>query len=141
MRRQDELISLYAGQSPMARKFLISQMEGLSRAFDSEEILDFLQGPLTDAEPIIRGQTLFSVSQFLPGFIQRKYAVSSQTPGTWTAYGHLHGMSPAHSRKAVERAARAPAVRQAALLVAQPIIGALLEGTRRWEGSPSDISV
>lgn len=44
MRRRDELISIYGGQSPLGRKVFVYQMEGLSRAFDSEELLDFLHG-------------------------------------------------------------------------------------------------
>jgi HEAT repeat protein len=126
MRRQDELISIYGGQSPLARKFLISQMEGLSRAFDSEELLDFLQGQLADADATVRSQALFSVSQFLPGFIQRRYAVSSQTMGTWSSYGAPVGPQPASSRHDVRRRIKAPKVHQAALLAAKPLIDAMI---------------
>src|SRR5688572_23293286 len=122
MRRQDELISIYGGQAPLARKFLISQMEGLSRAFDSEELLDFLQGQLADGDGTVRSQALFTVAQFLPGFIQRRYAVSSQTMGTWSSYGAPVGHQPASSRHDVRRRIKAPKVHQAALLASRGLI-------------------
>ena len=72
MRRQDELISIYGGQSPLARKFLISQMEGLSRAFDSEELLDFLQTQLGDGDAVVRTQALYTVAQFLLPILMKR---------------------------------------------------------------------
>ncbi|MBI4862246.1 MAG: hypothetical protein HY815_18610 [Candidatus Riflebacteria bacterium] len=86
MRRQDELIALYPSQSRLARKFLLSQMEGLALTFDSEELLEFLQGQVCDDDPILRDQALFSLARFLPDFVQRRYAVAASTAGVWTGY-------------------------------------------------------
>lgn len=126
MRRQDELISIYGGQSALGRKFLISQMEGLSRAFDSEELLDFLQGQLADTDATVRSQTLYTVAQFLPGFVQRRYAVSTQTMGTWSTYGAAVGGQPTPSRHDIRKRVKAPKVHQAALLAVRPVIDAII---------------
>jgi len=134
MRRQDEIVSLYGGQSPLARKFLLSQMEGLARAFDSEELLDLLQGELTCSDATISSQALYSISQFIPGLIQRRYAVSTLEPGTWTAYGAQQGVLAGQTRRSVKRTAQAPAIRQAAVFVARPIIDGLLGTLSRLAG-------
>lgn len=126
MRRQDELISIYGGQTALGRKFLISQMESLSRAFDSEELLDFLQGQLADTDDTVRSQALYTVSQFLPGFVQRRYAVSSQTMGTWSQYGAPVGGQQVASRHDIRKRIKAPKVHQAALLAARPVIDAMI---------------
>src|SRR5436305_12710604 len=48
MRRQDELIALYQGRSRHAQKYLLSQLGRLALAFDSEELLEFLQGQIAN---------------------------------------------------------------------------------------------
>src|SRR5687768_7413631 len=87
MRRQDEILLLYSGQNPLARKFLLSQVEDLGAAFDADETLEFLVGQLADKEPSIRAQALHSLCRFLPAFIRRRYALSSDSVSAWTQYG------------------------------------------------------
>ena len=87
MRRQDELLALYPGSDPLTRKFIISQAEALSLAFDSDELLEFLQGELADPEPVVRHQALYTLSRFLPGFIKKRYSLSEHAVGVWSSYG------------------------------------------------------
>jgi HEAT repeat protein len=87
MRRQDELLALYPGSDSLTRKFIISQAEALSLAFDSDELLEFLQGELADPEPVVRHQALYTLSRFLPGFIKKRYSLSEHAVGVWSSYG------------------------------------------------------
>lgn len=87
MRRQDELLALYPGSDPLTRKFIISQAEALSLAFDSDELLEFLQGELADPDAVVRHQALYTLSRFLPGFIKKRYSLSEHAVGVWSSYG------------------------------------------------------
>ncbi|MBI4864769.1 MAG: HEAT repeat domain-containing protein [Candidatus Riflebacteria bacterium] len=86
MRRQDELLALYPGQDRLNRKFILSEVDRLSLAFDSEELLDFLQQEISEEDLLIRHQALFSLALFLPGYLRRKFSVSEAVGGVWSSY-------------------------------------------------------
>jgi len=86
-------------------------MEGLSLAFDSDELLEFLRRECSSKEPILRHQALFTLSRFLPGYTQRWLGLKEVSGGLWTRYdqgavgfsvGPGTGARPQAGRAAVE---------------------------------------
>jgi HEAT repeat protein len=134
MRRQDELIAIYEGKPPLARKFLLSQMEGLSLAFDSEELLYFLLAQLDDTDPVIRVQALYSIVQFLPGYTRKRYALESQAHGHWTTYGRDVRQMTGLASTELAKAARTPQVGEATLMAAEPLVQAIVGGLDAMDG-------
>lgn len=86
MRRQDELLALYPGQAPANQKLILSEVDRLALAFDSEELMQFLLREGRSADPLVRHQALFTLQVFQPGFIRKKYGVSPMDRGIWSSY-------------------------------------------------------
>lgn len=135
MRRQDELIALYNGRDRYTRKYILSQVDSLSLAFDSEELLEFLQRELGDADDMVRHQSLFTLSRFLHGFIRKRYGLAGHSMGIWSVYdsGKLN------LKNEVERAKQAPQKaierRRAFLFRARPLAEALQKVVRSQSGA------
>ncbi|MBI4863554.1 MAG: HEAT repeat domain-containing protein [Candidatus Riflebacteria bacterium] len=86
MRRQDELLALYPGQDRFNRKFILSEVDRLALAFDSDEMLDFLQQEAAAKDPLVQHQALFTLNLFLPGYVRRKFAIERAREGLWSSY-------------------------------------------------------
>ena len=126
MRRQDELIALYQGRGRYAQKYLLSQMGRLALAFDSEELLEFLQGQIGSPDPVVASQALFSLLEFLPAYVHKRYALKESTAGVWTQLM----LDPAETQALLARAERmvraGDGLVQAAQLTLKPLADALL---------------
>lgn len=136
MRRQDEILTLYPSQKPPARKFLLTQMEDLGLAFDSEELLELYQNEIRDPEPLIRHQALSSIGQFLPSHLKKRYALTEQSTGVWTTFGQDGESRPSQLiLKPVIAPEDVTPVTQAALLSAMPMargLCALIDSSEGW---------
>lgn len=74
MKRTDELLLVYPGQSRSVRKWILSQLDGLAGAFDAPELFAFLLSQTQDEESAVRNQALFSLQMFLPHFVRARQA-------------------------------------------------------------------
>jgi len=135
MRRQDELLALYPGRDVLTRKYILSQVEGLSMTFDSDELLEFLQGELGDDDPVIRHQALFTMTRFLPGYIRKRYGLSANTMGVWSTYEQNRDQIQKLMEETKELPAKAQQRRSAYLYKAGPLADALLHFVGRAAGS------
>lgn len=80
MKRTDELLLVYPGQSRSVRKWILSQLDTLGGAFDAPELFAFLLSQTQDDESVVRNQALFSLQMFLPPFVRARQASPSLVP-------------------------------------------------------------
>jgi HEAT repeat protein len=143
VRRQDELIALYQGRGRHAQKYLLSQMGRLALAFDSEELLEFLQAQTAHDDPVVASQALASLLEFLPSYVQKRYAIRESTSGAWTQLLMDAAATQAALARAEKVMTRANEITQAAMLTARPLASALLGkvGERGWTRTASLITL
>ena len=135
MRRQDELLLLYPGQGRLARKYLLSQMEALALAFDSDELLEFLQGELGSEDPVLRSQALFSLTRFLPGYVRKRYELADHLRSDWSeALGYKTTSLSTLAEETKEKSRVATAVGQAARMVTRPVVDSTVEALKGLAG-------
>ena len=125
MRRQDELLALYEGKDVLTRKFIISQLDGLALTFDSDELLEFVQGEVRATDARISNQALFTLVHFMPTFMRRRFGLEASTIGLWSSHGQV-GIHLEDSLQGLEADKRDSRDLQAAFLVrSAPLIQAL----------------
>lgn len=112
MRRQDEIRLLFSGQEPASQKFLLSELDRFSQAFDADEVLDLLRSQIGQPAEDVRRQALVTSTLFLPGFTRRRYGMVKEQVGVWSQFhadqsllaaadlAPSTGMSRAHLRDA-----------------------------------------
>lgn len=86
MRKQDELLVLYPHQDRFNKKFILTEIDGLSRTFDSDDLLELLRREVGSPDPVVAHQAFFGLTLFLPGFIARRFGVAPTEQGLWTRY-------------------------------------------------------
>jgi hypothetical protein len=86
MRKQDELLVLYPHQDRFNKKYILTEIDGLSRTFDSDELLELLRREVGSNDPILAHQAFFGLTLFLPGFIARRFGVGPTEQGLWSRY-------------------------------------------------------
>jgi HEAT repeat protein len=137
VRRQDELLAIYPGRDRFTRKFILSQVEGLALAFDSDELLRFLHGERADDDPLIRHQAIHTLVRFLPAYMRRRYGLSGQLAGVWTGFAQKADAVKKFIADAKDEPKRAEQRRRAGLFLARPLADALLEVSRGAAGRTS----
>src|SRR5437764_112689 len=82
----DELVLLYQGRDPFARKYLLSTLSRLPVTFDSDTLVDFLWQEVGSPDATIRHQARAELGRILPTHLRREYALEETRRGVWTNY-------------------------------------------------------
>ena len=104
MRRQDEIRLLFPSVDAVCQKLLLSELDGYARAFDAEEVHEFLW-PLTGhANDAVRRQALVTLTLFLPRYVAARMGAEGQQAGPWSAFRHGSGELATPAVTAAQRA-------------------------------------